>query len=786
MPKIVIPKGAQEAFRAFCDRGRVLFFSAPCGFGKTAVADALLEGKPVLRLSAERGDFALPAAEDAWELLLIDDLQAIQEEETLLALCALIRSLPERRFVLLSRGTPPGCLMAFQYTGLMTVLGPRDLLLDRENIRQLFLSEEVPVTDGEIAGIAQESIGYPLGVVITAQCMRGGESFSPDIVAQAFRQVYFYFETAIYQRFDLPLRRFLLELAPFETFDLEMARMVSGDPHAGELLDWLQRYTTMLLCDGIRRFHFWPQFRDFLLWEMEREYTDEKRRALFNRGGLYYELKEDYSHALECYTLGGDHSKVSELLIRNAELHPGMGHYSEMEKYYRSLPESEILASPSLMQGMSMLCALSADYEGSERWYRALEEFAARCPRQDAAGKQARSRLAWLDISLPQRPVDSLAETIPAVFRLMTAKEVALPPFSVTSTLPSILNGGKDFSPWTRRDDLLYRTIRIPVEAVLGRDGVGLGDAALVESKFEQGEGIVPRMLTLLARQGDIQRSGTPDIEFAVVGLLARGQLAAGRPDDAREMIRSLRARFGEEGHSRFFPNMDALLCRIDLAMGDLDAVERWYRDSAPRDPLHINIMKRYQYFTQAMAELALGRTEAALFTLAPLESYCESCARYIDGLTLAIIRAVALYRRRDESWRHELDRALDTAQQFQYIRPVSVFGAAILPLLEERETPDRSPWYRRLMADVRAQAAFYPAFLEPRMAPAESLTAAEMQVLRLLCAGKSNADIGRIMNIKLTTVKTHVSHVLEKLEVSRRSEVRAAAKKLWLIPEDL
>ena len=116
----------------------------------------------------------------------------------------------------------------------------------------------------------------------------------------------------------------------------------------------------------------------------------------------------------------------------------------------------------------------------------------------------------------------------------------------------------------------------------------------------------------------------------------------------------------------------------------------------------------------------------------------------------------------------------------------MSVFGTAILPLLEERETPDRSPWYRRLMADVRAQAAFYPAFLEPRMAPAESLTAAEMQVLRLLCAGKSNADIGRIMNIKLTTVKTHVSHVLEKLEVSRRSEVRAAAKKLWLIPEDL
>lgn len=53
------------------------------------------------------------------------------------------------------------------------------------------------------------------------------------------------------------------------------------------------------------------------------------------------------------------------------------------------------------MQGMSMPCALAMDYEGSERWYGELQAFAERCGRQDAAGKQARSRLAWLDISLP-------------------------------------------------------------------------------------------------------------------------------------------------------------------------------------------------------------------------------------------------------------------------------------------------------------------------------------------------------------------------------------------------
>lgn len=58
-----------------------------------------------------------------------------------------------------------------------------------------------------------------------------------------------------------------------------------------------------------------------------------------------------------------------------------------------------------------------------------------------------------------------------------------------------------------------------------------------------------------------------------------------------------------------------------------------------------------------------------------------------------------------------------------------------------------------------------------------------ELQVLRLICADKSNAEIGEILGIKLPTVKTHVSHVLSKLGVSRRSEARTAAQRLWLLP---
>lgn len=123
-------------------------------------------------------------------------------------------------------------MTAFRYSELMTTLEADDLLFDREDIRRLFTANGVAVTEGEISGILKESIGYPLGIAVTARCMAGGKPFSPETAARAYREVFTYFEAAIYRRFDLPVRRFLLELAPFERSSLEMARMVSGDPRA--------------------------------------------------------------------------------------------------------------------------------------------------------------------------------------------------------------------------------------------------------------------------------------------------------------------------------------------------------------------------------------------------------------------------------------------------------------------------------------------------------------------------------------------------------------------------
>ena len=780
----VINSSIEKKFRSFVKNGRILLFAAPCGFGKTTLAASLLKQMHarVLEVRADEADFSALDSKKDWDVLYIEELHLLRSGEDYQNLCALIRNNPKKRFIFTSRGAVSGDLISFRISGLLVEITENEMFFDKQSVNRFFESCGIRLAETVLNSVLDVTLGYPLAVEMFAEKMANGAEYTQRLANEILHDIFQYFDEMVFCRFDLPVRRFLLELAPFERFDMELAKMVSGDPDAGKILAGLQKHSRMLRSDGVDCYYFWSVFSDFLMWEQSLHYTAEQQRALCSRGGLYFELHKDYARALEFYTKSGEQNKVSELIIKITGQHPGMGHYEELEKYFLALPDEAIVQSPALMQGKCMLCALRADYAGSERWYETLKNFADVRKRSDAAAADAKSRLIWLDIALPQRGTSGMIDTIKKAFYLITNKDIRLMPLSVTSTLPSIMNGGKDFSDWSRQDDLLYTTMKIPVEAALGRDGVGLADCAIAESKFEKGENISARMLSLISELNEIQSKGTPDIEFALVGLLVRSQIDIGRANDAKHTLESLRERFLGSGHRRFTDNIDAFLCRIALRTNDADYIDEWYRDKAPRDSLRVSIMRRYRYITEAMAELSFDDIDAALLTLSPLEPYFDRCARHIDMIHLKTLSAIARYRKDDILWKDDIQAAVSIAEKYGFVRTIGEYGAAVLPLLEETFSDNPGKFRQRVIKAARGQAVYYPDFLKPRSSSVEKLTDAELQVLHLLCADKSNSEIGDILDIRLATVKSHVSHILQKLGASRRSEAKTIAEKLHII----
>lgn len=66
-----------------------------------------------------------------------------------------------------------------------------------------------------------------------------------------------------------------------------------------------------------------------------------------------------------------------------------------------------------------------------------------------------------------------------------------------------------------------------------------------------------------------------------------------------------------------------------------------------------------------------------------------------------------------------------------------------------------------------------------------DELSARELDVLKLLVAGASNKAIAAQLNVSENTVKSHLSHIFDKLQVQSRAEAVAVALQRGIVPMD-
>lgn len=88
--------------------------------------------------------------------------------------------------------------------------------------------------------------------------------------------------------------------------------------------------------------------------------------------------------------------------------------------------------------------------------------------------------------------------------------------------------------------------------------------------------------------------------------------------------------------------------------------------------------------------------------------------------------------------------------------------------------------WLGRTLTPQRAAAEFS---LNEAALRSLGVTKREFVVLEQLAGGRSNKEIAQVLHVSPNTVKSHVAHLYEKLDVSQRVQAVQKARELRLIP---
>ena len=385
----IAPEAALKKLRAAKGLGQTVYIYGATGYGKTALVKQYLSKRRYHYIScAEDAAELVNAAEEVGEkgkenllsdkgakaqtAVVVDDLHLLRNAQGRRAVLSLV----ECRgiwLVLICRSPIPAWLMPPYVNSGFLVITEEDLRLKEKEIQDYMESQGIAITEEELAFVVERSQGNAYTVRHTALRMLEGQRPGPELAQEIVEAFAGYLENHVMMQWDSDLLEFLMQVSVTDEFTLPLAEMITGNCRALELLERAAETGNFLSCrDGIYRLR--PELLRALRRRAAREYDPAQRADHAYNAGLFYEMQGQIVPALDMFERCGKKERIRGLLIRNARLNPGNGHYFELRRYYLQMEEKELEDSPVLMAGMSMLYSLLMQEKESEYWYGKLEK----------------------------------------------------------------------------------------------------------------------------------------------------------------------------------------------------------------------------------------------------------------------------------------------------------------------------------------------------------------------------------------------------------------------------
>lgn len=770
-------------------------------------------------------------------LLVFDDYHLITADAIHTAMQFLIEHLPPHVHVIIaSRTDLPISLARLRARGDVIDLSLRDLCFTAEEATAFFTQKmKLDLSPQQIDQLRERTEGWVAGLQLAALSLQQWDD-PADFIASfsAYdRYIFDYFTEEVLHGQSETIQNFLLQTSILERLNGALCDAVTEQSKGEEMLMALERANLFVLAiDPQRRWYRYHQlFADLLRRLLQQRYP-EQVALLYRRAALWYERNGQSNEAIH-YALAANDVELAVRLIETFTTSTGWyGGAITRRAWLAALPDEVVRARPRLSILYALACmeqnlfaATEPALRDAETTYMSLDESEQQLLLGEIAairstvainlGKTAeaiepaqralqllphndkrflatigqvmlnladtclddasRAQALYTEAVALNRAAGNLATTITAMSglgsiyaqrgNLQEAEQTLLAALTLgsenllawPSTGKAHINLGAVYYEWNRLDEAMQHV----------REGIQhcqrwghiyhLGEGLLLQAQVQAAQRDLDAGLATL-------EYGKQLVDDATLG--ASGPISIPRLHELSDRFVARRIDFlltrGALAEATQYANQ----CSLDLTI------------SSSRIPTEHDVT----LIRLLLAQREIDAARSLLSTNASFASKNESESWIGHTIKALIIQVVVLAASgAPEQALSNLERALKLAEPGRYIRTFLDAGSSIRHLLTKT--------IERGIANIDYVTLLLNAFKLPQSgvalagpALADPLSERELAVLRLMAAGLSSSEVARHLIVGVSTVRTHIKHIYQKLDVHSSSEAIERARILKLI----
>ena len=740
-------------------------------------------------------------------LLALDDYHVIHEMSIHRQLGFLVEHQPSQvHLVMITREDPPLPLARLRARGQMVEIRQQDLRFSLEECTA-FLNQVMglQVAPPDVAALERRTEGWIAGLQLAGLSMQGREDLSGYIEAftGSSRYVLDYLIGEVLEQQPAEVQDFLMGTSILGRLTSSLCDALTQRDDGQRILQMLdQRNLFVVPLDQSRTWYRYHHLFAELLAQRLRSTQAHEEKVLHQRACEWFAAEGLVPEAIHHALAAADWERAADLVEGESVTMLRRGELATLLSWLKALPPEAVLKRPELSRDYGWALTLTGQLEAAEGFLQGAETLAggdgvllgtilvAQAYQLRARGDNAGA------IERGQRALDLLPESDP-LSRSLVALTLGLAHWSrgnlqeAEMALQEVDRAGRQSrNHYARMTALSYLGVIQGIHGHLRRAAEMCRQAIEIGGQSPPVAPAHVELGALLYEWNDLepavhhlhigielsQRTGNLMILSDAYHSLAILQHARGEAEAAQATLQ-LADRLAYDHEVTPLTRLRNAACHVQLALasGDLAGARHWAEqvtgpaDASPFFPL--------LGLTPVRLLLGSGENARAAETLDGLHETARRAGWASGEIEVRALQALAATSPADALG--FLADALQRAQPEGFVRTFIDKGEPMRLLLERlrSEGGERKDYILSLLAAFGGpgRAVGSQALVEP-------MSERELEILRLLADGLSNQEIARRLVISVGTAKSHVHHILGKLNSASRMQAAAKARELGLL----